>query len=65
MSCSWAVLEILEYEQECIDLDCFKKLGMVLITYFKKKVNFDDQPNELIYWAIIHTGTTETLKKKI
>ena len=38
--------EILEYEPECIHLDCVKKLGIALDTYFEKKVNFDDPSNE-------------------
>ena len=38
--------EILEYEPEYIHLDCVKKLGMALGTYFEKKVHFDDPSNE-------------------
>ena len=33
---------LVEYEPECIHLDCVKKLGLALMTYFEKKVNFDD-----------------------
>ena len=39
-------LEILEYEKKCIHLDCVKKLKMALVTYFEKKVNFDDPSKE-------------------
>ena len=31
---------MLEHEPECIHLDCVKKLGMAIVTYFKRKVNF-------------------------
>ena len=37
-----AGIEMLVYEPECIHLDCVKKVGMALMTYFEKKVNFDD-----------------------
>ena len=42
MSCRRAGLEILKYEPEYIHLDCVNKLGMALVPYFEKKVNFDD-----------------------
>ena len=42
MSRSRAGIEILEDKPECIHLDCVKKLGMALMTYFEKKLNFDD-----------------------
>ena len=48
MSCSWAGIEILEDEPECIHLDCVKKLGMALVTYFEKKLNFDVPSTEKI-----------------
>ena len=48
MSCSRAGLEILEYEPECIHLDCVTKLAVALVTYFEKKVDFDDPSNENI-----------------
>ena len=59
MSCSWARLEILRYEPQCIYLDCqkiyqkfiYQKLGMAPVTYFEKKINLDDPFNELIYWV--------------
>ena len=47
MSCSSAGIKILEYEPKCIHLDCVKKLGIALITYFEKKVNFYDLSNLL------------------
>ena len=46
MSRSLAGLENLGYEPECIHLDCVKKIGMALVTYFEKKVNFDDSSDE-------------------
>ena len=60
MSCSWPGIEILEDEPECIHLDCDKKLGMALVTYFEKKVNFNDPSNE----NISYISFSETLKKK-
>ena len=48
MLCWRAQLEILECEPECIHLDCVKKLGMAIMTYFEKRVNFDDPSTEKI-----------------
>ena len=36
----------ISYEPACIHLDCVKMLGMALVTYFEKKVNFDDPSDE-------------------
>ena len=33
---------LVEYEPECIHLDCVILIGLALMTYFEKKVNFDD-----------------------
>ena len=55
ISCRRAGLEILEYEPECIHLDCVKKLGMAMVPYFEKNVNFDDPSNEKISVYLFQT----------